>query len=274
MRVDIPEFKTKSELHTYLRSNVDKLIKQKKSLPIKSDIFEWGCLPVDVKQTIKEDGIEMSPDEIEVNNIANLSGWCDSYMDVCIKDCWNKTIKDKSIVYHLKNHDYSTDDIVGKDAELYTKNFQLSYFGIQSDIEKAQALMMRSIVPKEYDKKTYYLYRDNQIKQHSIGYWIYQMKLCIDSELEEDSQYKANWDKYYPMVINKDKVDKFGYFWALTEIRILENSCVLFGANEHTGNYSTSENNKAAAEAPKTEPSVKDTRKLDALNELLTKLKT
>jgi hypothetical protein len=275
MRVDIPEFKTKSELHAYLRSNVDKLIKQKKSLPIKSDIFEWGCLPVDFKKTIKDDGIEMGMDEIEVNNIANLSGWCDSYMDVCVKDCWNKTIKDKSIVYHLKNHDYSTDDIVGKDAELYTKMFALSYFGIESEIEKAQALMMRSIVPKEYDKKTYYLYRDNQIKQHSIGYWIYQMKLCIDSGLDEDAQYKANWDKYYPMVINKDKVDNYGYFWALTEIRILENSCVLFGANEHTGNYSTSENNKAAAEAPKkTEPSVKDTRKLDAYNDLLKKLKT
>ena len=275
MRVDIPEFKTKSELHAYLRSNVDKLIKQKKSLPIKSDIFEWGCLPVDFKKTIKDDGIEMGMDEIEVNNIANLSGWCDSYMDVCVKDCWNKTIKDKSIVYHLKNHDYSTDDIVGKDAELYTKMFALSYFGIESEIEKSQALMMRSIDQKEYDKKTYYLYRDNQIKQHSIGYWIYQMKLCIDSGLDEDAQYKANWDKYYPMVINKDKVDNYGYFWALTEIRILENSCVLFGANEHTGNYSTSENNKAAAEAPKkTEPSVKDTRKLDAYNDLLKKLKT
>jgi hypothetical protein len=230
-------------------------------------------LPVDSKKTIKDDGAEMEMDEIEVNNIANLSGWADSYMDVCIKDCWNKTIKDKSIVYHLKNHDYSTDDIVGKDAELYTKMFALSYFGIQSDIEKAQALMMRSIVPKEYDKKTYYLYRDNQIKQHSIGYWIYQMKLCIDSELEEDAQYKQNWDKYYPTVINKDKVDKYGYFWALTEIRILENSCVLFGANEHTGNYSTSENNKAAAEAPKkTEPSAKDTRLLDAINKLKTQI--
>lgn len=273
MRVDIPEFKTKSELHSYLRSNVDKLIKQKKSLPIKSDIFDWGCLPIDRKTTIKDDGNDMEPDEIEVNNIANLSGWCDSYMDVCIKDCWNKTIKDKSIVYHLKNHDYSTDDIVGKDAELYTKMFALSYFGIESDIDKAQALMMRSIVPKEYDKKTYYLYRDNQIKQHSIGYWIIQMKLCIDSELDEDSSYKANWDKYYPMVINKDKVDKYGYFWALTEIRILENSCVLFGANEHTGNYSTSENNKAAAEAPKTkEPSAKDTRLLDAINKLKTQI--
>jgi len=272
MRIELPSFKSNAELHSYLRQNVDKLIKQKKSLPIKSDIYNWGCLPVNQRQTIKEDGSPMLEDEIEVNNIANLSGWADSYIDVCVKDCWKKCIQDKSIVYHLKNHDYSTDDIVGKDPELYAKMFDLLYFGIESDIKKAQALMMRSIVPKDYDKKTFLLYKDNQIKQHSIGYYIVQMKLCIDSALDEDEEYKKNWDKYFPDVINKDVVNTYKFFWALTEIRILENSCVLFGANEHTGNYSSSEDKKAAVEAPIKEPSKADTRLLQALKELKTKI--
>ena len=211
-------------------------------MPIKSDLFDWGCLPVNEKQTLKEDGTALMPNEIEVNAIANLSGWCDSYMDVMIKDSWKKTIQDKSIVYHLKNHRYSTDDIVGKNPELYTKNFDVSYFGITSDVSKAQALMMRSIVSKEYDEKTYFLYRDNQIKQHSIGLRYIQIKLCIDSDIEDDKVYKENWDKYYSSVINKDLVDKYGYFFAVVEAKILENSCVLFGANENTGVYSTSEN--------------------------------
>jgi hypothetical protein len=58
--------------------------------------------------------------------------------------------------------------------------------------------------------------------------------------MEDDKQYKENWDKYYPQVINKDLVDKYGYFFAVVEAKILENSCVLFGANENTGVYSTS----------------------------------
>jgi len=258
MRVVIPSFAEKSAAFAYLRSNVKSLIQQKKSLPIKSDIFDWGCLPVNEKQTVKADGEIMAPDEIEVNAIANLSGWCDSYMDVMVKDNWKKTIQDKSIVYHLKNHDYSTDDIVGKDAELYTKNFDLSYFGIKSDVEKAQALMMRSIVPKEYDKKTYLLYKDNQIKQHSIGLRYVQIVLCLDSAIEGDEEYKKNWDKYYPIVINKDKVDVYGYFFAVIESQILENSCVLFGANPNTGVYSTSEKNEQAGDEPpvKEEPEV------------------
>lgn len=249
MRVAIPKFITKAEAYAYLRTNEKKIIAQKKSMPIKSDIFDWGCLPVNAKAKIKEDGSLLGPDEIQVDAIANLSGWCDSYMDVMVKDNWNKTIADKSLVYHLKNHDYETDAIVGKNPELYTKNFDLTYFGIVSDVKKAQALMMRSIVPKEYDKKTYLLYKDNQIKQHSIGLRYVQILLCEDSDLEEDAQYKKNWDKYYPAVINKDTVDSYGYFFAVIEAKIMENSCVLYGANENTGVFSTSEN-KADDKSP------------------------
>ena len=258
MRVIIPNHATKAELFKYLRENEKQIIKQKCSMPIKSDLFEWGCLPINQKQTLKEDGEAMQPHEIEVNAIANLSGWCDSYMDVMIKNSWSKTISDKSIVYHLKNHRYSTDDIVGKDPELYTKNFDVSYFGLTSDVLKAQALMMRSIVCKEYDEKTYLLYKDNQIKQHSIGLRYLIIKLCLNSEVEEDKVYKANYDKYYSEVINKDLVDQKGYFWAVVEAKILENSCVLFGANENTGVYATSEkdNTQAAKALDKPEPTI------------------
>lgn len=260
MRVAIPDFATKDALFSYLRENESKIIKQKKSLPIESDDFDWGCLPVNEKQTVKESGEVLREGEIEVNAVANLSGWCDTYMDVMIKDSWKKTIQDKSIVYHLKNHKYSTDDIVGKDAELYVKNFDVSYFGLNSDVEKAQALMMRSIVSKEYDRKTYLLYKDNQIKQHSIGLQYIQIKLCLDSNVEDDKQYKDNWDKYYPDVINKDLVNKYGFFWAVVEAKILENSCVLFGANKNTPVFSTSES-KAADEAPEIkEPTIEVTQ--------------
>jgi hypothetical protein len=258
MRVAIPKFATKAEAAAYLRTNIKTIVQQKKSMPIKSDVMEWGCLPVNEKQTIKEDGSALGPDEIEVNAIANLSGWCDSYMDVMIKDNWNKTIADKSIVYHLKNHEYSTDDIVGKNPELYTKMFDLSYFGLKSDVTKAQALMMRSVVPKEYDSKTYYLYRDGQIKQHSIGLRYIQIVLCLDSELEEDKQYKKNWDKYYPIIINKELVDLYGYCFAVIESQILENSAVLFGANKNTGVFSTS-SKQADDESPDEEPPVDET---------------
>lgn len=277
MRVIIPDHQTKSELFKYLRENEKQIIKQKCSMPIKSDIYNWGCLPISEKETVKSDGTELNQNEIEVNAIANLSGWCDTYMDVMIKDSWKKTIQDKAIVYHLKNHSYSTDDIVGKNPELYTKMFDVSYFGINSDVDKAQALMMKSTVCEDYDKKTFRLYRDNQIKQHSIGLRYLQIKLCLNSDLEEDKQYKDNWNKYYAQVINKDLVDTKGYFFAVVEAKILENSCVLFGANENTGVYSTSEKKETEAVDVDTTEQIEtsdiDTQKAEqALRELLTKI--
>lgn len=261
MRVIIPTYSTKAEVFKYLRENQQSIIKQKCSMPIKSDIFDYGCLPVNEKSTIKEDGSALNPNEIEVNAIANLSGWCDSYMDVMIKDNWKKTISDKAIVYHLKNHKYTTDDIVGKDPELYVKMFDTTYFGINSDVTKAQALMMRSIVSQDYDEKTYLLYKDNQIKQHSIGLRYIIIKLCLNSEVEEDKIYKESWDKYYSQVINKDLIDSKGYFFAVIESKILENSCVLFGANENTGVYSTSEKQAVDETLEIKEPIIEITQK-------------
>ncbi len=251
--VHIPEFATKAEMFEYLRKNADKIIAQKKAFQTTSDDLEFGysiSTPVKTEKPAganKEAGTTEDDDivdgELPVDIIANMSGWCDSHMDVMIKDNWNKSINDVSasgqkLIYHLKDHgehyQYTLGAIIGKDPTLYTKNIDLSRFAFTSDIKKAQALMMSSTVCKDYDDKAYFLYRDKQVKQHSIGLQYIKIYLCIDSTEEEDAMYKENWDKYYPQVINKDKVDSKGYFWAVTESRILEVSAVLFGSNELT----------------------------------------
>lgn len=251
MRISIPGFTTKGELFSYLRKNCDKIISQKKSLPIKSDDLEFGYSIINAPGKTGKKAMlpAAAPDEVEkelnVEVIANMSGWCDSYMDVMVKDNWNKSINDlgasgQKLIYHLKNHGYSTDDIIGKNPNLYTRDIDLSIFNFTSDIKKAQGLLMSSTVCEDYDCKTYMLYEDGQIKQHSIGLRYIKLYLCMDSVEPEDTQYKENWDKYYPGVINKDKVDSKGYFWAVTEAQILEVSAVLFGANELTPTLSTS----------------------------------
>lgn len=247
MKQVIPSFASKQELFSYLRKNADKLIAQKKALPIYTDNLEFGY---SIKDNFKPNAAnkaagdnanntEMVEGELPVDVIGNVSGWCDSQMDVMIKDNWNKSINDlgasgEKIMYHLKNHDYKTDAIIAKDASLYTKDVDLSMFNIKTDIKKAQALLMSSTVCEKYDAKTYMLYKDKQIKQHSIGLQYVKIYMCIDSDEPEDTQYKDNWNKYYPGVINKEKVDSRGYFWAVTEAKILEVSAVLFGSNELT----------------------------------------
>lgn len=253
MRVLIPEFKSRPELFAHLKSNRKSLIAQKSSSQITSDVFDYGAISLAAKDVsfigksvtksvqAKED---LGTDEIQVDVVTNMAGWCDSYMDVLIPDCWDKTIKEKGasnkqLIYHLKNHVSSTDAIIGGDVKMSSKYIDLAQFNIESDISQGQALIGSSIVKKKYDAKCYHLYSDDEIKQHSIGLRYIQIMLCMNSDDDEYKYEKENWDKYYKYVINKNKVDGRGYFWAVTEIKLLEYSAVLYGANELTTVQST-----------------------------------
>ena len=86
------------------------------------------------------------------------------------------------------------------------------------------------------------LYKDEAVDQHSIGMQYMQLVLCVnDPEYKEEF---ADWEKYYPLVINKEKVDRAGYFWYVTEIKLYEISAVLFGSNELTPTVSTEKDNQ------------------------------
>jgi hypothetical protein len=249
--VKLPEFQTKGEAYSYLRQNAMKIIAQKRSLPTTTDDLDFGyCIKEDSKlfATKNKQDTAMVDGEIPVEVIANMAGWCDSQLDVMIKDNWNRSISDlgasgQRLFYHLKDHGemycYTLDCIIGRNPELFTKMIDLSMFNFKSDVKKSQALMMSSVVMETYDKKAYQLYKDHQIKQHSIGLQYVKIYLCMDSTEEQDTMYKENWDKYYPQVINKEKVDNYGFFWAVTESRINEVSAVLYGSNELTPVTST-----------------------------------
>lgn len=261
MRVAIPKFNTQDELFKYLKENRKTIIAQKCSTPHKSDDFDYGVIEiranakekVGAKVTksivVKED---LSDDEIGVDAITNMAGWDDSYDDVLIPNCWDRTISEKGasnkqLIYHLKNHGdwingYATDHIIGGNVQMSSKWIDLSQFNIDSDLTQGQALIGSSIVKRKYDAKCFHLYSDDEIKQHSIGLRYIKMFLCINSTEEEYTYEKENWDKYYKYIINKSKADSRGFFWAVTEIKLLEYSAVLYGANELTTVQGTSKN--------------------------------
>ncbi|MFL1896789.1 hypothetical protein ACJRPK_13870 [Aquimarina sp. 2-A2] len=256
MRVVLPELKDQKALFSYLKSNRKSLIAQKCSSQIKSENFDYGCISLKANSKDKIGSevtksfsvkAELRDDEIQVDAIANMAGWADSYMDVLIPDCWDRTIKEKGasnkqLIYHLKNHDYSTDAIIGSRVQMRSEYMDLATFNIKSDIKQGQALIGNSIVKKKYDEKCFHLYSDDEIKQHSIGLRYIKIFLCMNSDEEDHSYEKGNWDKYYKYVINKDTVDSAGFFWAVTEIKLVEYSAVLYGANELTTVQETSKN--------------------------------
>ena len=241
MRVAIPTFKTQSETFDYLRANKKKLIAEKCLKPIKHD-SNYGVHKVAVskshaqKATAPLPVVEIEDGSIEVSIIGNTYNFCDSQMDVLFAGCATKTIKEngvkgKDLIYHLKDHDTSTDDRIGYLQDIYEKDFALSDLGLNMQ-GNTTCLVFDSLVKKELSEKLYIQYLDKKVKQHSIGLQYVKLFMCINDP--NDAEHFANWNKYFQFVINKEAITSVGYFWAVTEIKLYEVSAVLWGANEIT----------------------------------------
>ncbi len=96
----------------------------------------------------------------------------------------------------------------------------------------------------------------SKINQHSIGLKYIKIALAIN-----DEDYKEEfevWNKYFENVINKDKAEVNGFFWAVQEIKLIENSAVLFGSNEVTPTLDNNVKIEPSADTQK-EQSVEET---------------
>lgn len=241
------------DLYKFLRENKQALIAEKKSVIKRSDPFTYT--PSISRLKVKKDGSivkadvtdpdadgdgsaddegTMIPDQdsIHVTVVANTALWCDSQLDVLLPDCWKNSIKQrKGIIPHLHDHIHMIEAKIGEVAKIYSKDMKLADLGI-NQTGSTQVLIFETDVMKSYNEKIFNQYKLGKINQHSIGLAYVKISLCINDE-ESEKEYDF-WNKYYPLVINKDVVDELGYFWVVSEIKLIENSSVLFGANEIT----------------------------------------
>jgi len=175
-------------------------------------------------------------DTLDVKIVCNTAWLCDSHMDVLTDTCYDKSISMKGItIPHIADHNQSSTAHVGDVTRIYTAKIAIDLLGKVSEENKhITALVMESTVRKDYNADVYKFYKNGKINQHSIGLKYEELSLAIDSSDEEDKEEKAVWDEAFPNVLNKELVKERGYFWLVKEIDIIENSCVLFGANSLT----------------------------------------
>jgi hypothetical protein len=91
---------------------------------------------------------------------------------------------------------------------------------------------MDSDIKKAFNQMVFDEYLNKQINQHSVGMMYVKLFTCVN-----DAQYKeefAAWNTYFPVVGNPDKALEEGVFWAVTEAKLKEISCVIAGSNELT----------------------------------------
>lgn len=238
----------------YLKDNKNLIIAQKKSAMKKADAVSFIYSATD-KSGAEIKSITDTPFEeigvINVKVVINTTNVLDSHNDCHIPGLWKKTLKESRLLYLLDNHNLCFDDVISDEVKASTQTVTFKELG--SNLSGyTEALIFDAIVRAERNEDMFKAYYKGWVKNHSVGMQYVNLFLCINSEEKYYAEEKANWDKYYPMVANKEVADERGCFWAVTEAKLIEGSAVVIGSNHITPTISVSE--VPAETTPKSEP--------------------
>lgn len=238
-----------SELQAALLKHEQTLIAQKKSQLKFTDNLQFEP---EVNKVFVKDGEGEKKEQagtvtdnldsgaLHVKVVANTAWWMDSHGDVLTDKAYDDSIKARgNSIPHLLDHTHSAIGHIGDTQKVYTSEVPLRDLGVNKD-GTTTALIMESLVRKDYNEKAFQFYSNGKIDQHSIGLAYGDIQLAINkpSDKEYAAQY-AVWKDNIDNIINKDKAEAKGYFWLIPKVDIRENSAVLFGANSLTPTLAT-----------------------------------
>lgn len=246
-RIQIPEHLKGKDLVKFVSQHKEELLTQKKAMAFKhADAFSHSTsLLVKQGESVKAIDTKDVPedaDSIHVKVVCNAANWMDSHSDVLLADCWKKTLIDrKGMIYHLYDHRQNFEGEIGDVTSMYSQELSLTDLGINK-AGTTQVLIMESDVKKSLNEKMFDRYKNKRVKQHSIGLQYVKIALAINDEDSEKE--KALWDKHINGVINKQDAEEQGFFWVVSEIKLYENSAVIFGSNSLTPTIETGADTK------------------------------
>jgi hypothetical protein len=244
------------DIFKHLKDNKDALIAEKKFKVKQADSISYG-VPLSDKSgnTIKSDVTDMSADieTIKATVVINTTNILDSHGDVHIPNIWNKSLKELKRVYLLQEHQMCFDKIITDKIKASVKTLSFKELGYPELKGNTQALIFDCEIDSDRNEYMFEQYLKGYVQNHSIGMQYVQLFLCINSEEKYYREEKENWDKYINEVSNKEDAIANGYFWAVTEAKIVEGSAVVKGSNYATPTLSV-KNIEAVDNTSKTEP--------------------
>ena len=242
------KFATKADLFKFLKDNKDKIIAQKKYEMKRADAISYQVLSFLEKAEKDERAIKaaddidalLAKDKITVRSIINTTNLLDSHSDVHIKGIWKKSLKEQKNLYLLQEHQMKFDHIISDNVNASAKTVTWESLGFNFE-GNTEALVFDSEIEKARNGYMFDQYARGYVKNHSVGMRYVQLHLCVDSTDKYYIEEKENWDKYIGEVANRDEAEEKGYFWAVTEAKVVEGSAVPVGSNWATPTQSVKE---------------------------------
>jgi hypothetical protein len=261
----IPSFETKKELFYFLIENKSALIAEKKYGIKHADSFTYSAERFDKSDADKaiSDPSTYTGDKLRVKSVINTTGLMDSHDDVHISGLWNKTLKENKNIYLLQEHKMSFATIISDSVKASAVDMNWSDLGYNK-VGKTQALVFDSTLTKERNPFMFEQYLKGYVKNHSVGMQYVKIDMAIN-----DKSYPAEysiWEKYIGEVVNQKEVAEQGYFWAVTEAKIVEGSAVVMGSNKITPTLSIEEKTEPSADTQKdTEPQFSTQNQIESI---------
>lgn len=230
------EFASKEDLFKALRENKSILISQKKMITKESDsTIHYVEIESREKSEANKEDIETIPDvtKLKAKLAINTTNLMDSHSDVHFDGTWNKSAKEQKNVLLLQEHQMKFSSIISDNVAVSVKKMTWKSLGF--DFEgSTEVLIFDTEIDKSRNEFMFDQYNKGYVKEHSVGMRYVKLDLAINSESKWDEEEKAVWDKYIDKIVNKEVAENQGYFWAVTEAKIVEGSAVVKGSNYAT----------------------------------------
>ena len=229
------QFANKEDMFTALRENKSILIAQKKMMTKEADTVYYVQIPKNSKgEVIKADIVDISQiNTLKMELVINTTNVMDSHSDVHMKGIWKKSVKEAKDLYLLQEHRMMFDHIITDKVKASTKIMSWKDVGASFSGD-TEALIFSVEANKDRNPFMFEQYAKGFVKNHSIGMRYVKLELALNSESKYDIDEKENWDKYIDEVANKEEAEDQGYFWAVTEAKMIEGSAVPVGSNKFT----------------------------------------
>jgi len=252
------EYESRAEMFKALRDNKESIIASKKAQIFKSHEKGIGVTaktldPLKLGTQVKGINVDSDYYYIAVNSTRIL----DSHGDVHTDTTWDRTSKDQQGKnYLVADHNLTIDATVARkeNVEMFLATVPFALLGMPYDGDTVVLIYKVKKTNIIHPKAKEWLESGDDIEA-SVRMQYVKILFCLNSDDQEDSEYKKNYLLYHSMIANKDEFDDIDYFWAVTEAKNLyESSLVLFGSNSATGQI---EENKSepSDDTQKTEPS-------------------
>lgn len=228
--VDFPnrEFSSKAELFKALIENKSELINLKRS--------EKHSIGVSFTTLEKSDTTKsLSMDDGFIYPVINTTKYMDSHKDVHIDGIWNRSVKNQQgKIYYVTDHELKLSSVIAfpRDVEMLLEQMTWKELGANYN-GNTQALIFKISKSSIQIKNVIDAIEAKYPLENSVRMQYVTLFLCINDENYKEEL--ANWETYFPYVINSKDAEDSGYFWAVTEAKIhREGSLVLAGSNDIT----------------------------------------